>query len=252
MSPHFAVRDYWRGFFAATCGAFMFRLLAVFNSEQGKAGRAGCAPSSPLPSLCGIFWVLTPKPTPLFLSSLPETIAAVFKSDLKIDFPFDLLETFFFVILGYGGSSFGVLSVPCLCPTCTLPALSSQDRLWDRGLCLSLLPALDDGGRQEEPADSQALGHRVRTGHPSIRLSAPCTLCVRAVQALCVPVSFPYTLAVPVSPPCTLAVHVSTPCILPIPSECLYVHPVHSGHPCIHPTHPPHAPRVSLCPLPAP
>lgn len=63
MSPHFAVRDYWRGFFAATCGAFMFRLLAVFNSEQ-------------------------------------ETIAAVFKSDLQLDFPFDLLETFFFVILG--------------------------------------------------------------------------------------------------------------------------------------------------------
>uniref|UniRef100_H0YUX6 Chloride channel protein n=1 Tax=Taeniopygia guttata TaxID=59729 RepID=H0YUX6_TAEGU len=63
MSPHFAVRDYWRGFFAASCGAFMFRLLAVFNSEQ-------------------------------------ETIAAVFKSDLKIDFPFDLLETFFFLILG--------------------------------------------------------------------------------------------------------------------------------------------------------
>ncbi|KAM6240787.1 chloride channel protein ClC-Kb-like [Porphyrio hochstetteri] len=63
MASHFAVRDYWRGFFAATCGAFMFRLLAVFNSEQ-------------------------------------ETIAAVFKSDLKIDFPFDLLETFFFAIVG--------------------------------------------------------------------------------------------------------------------------------------------------------
>ncbi|XP_055654980.1 chloride channel protein ClC-Kb [Falco peregrinus] len=63
MSSHFAVRDYWRGFFAATCGAFMFRLLAVFNNDQ-------------------------------------ETITAVFKSDLRIDFPFDLLETFFFVILG--------------------------------------------------------------------------------------------------------------------------------------------------------
>ncbi|NXI36701.1 CLCKB protein, partial [Galbula dea] len=68
MSTHFAVRDYWRGYFAATCGAFMFRLLAVFNSEQGKAR-----------------W---------------ETIIAVFKSDLKTDFPFDLLETFFFVIVG--------------------------------------------------------------------------------------------------------------------------------------------------------
>ncbi|XP_066838227.1 chloride channel protein ClC-Kb-like isoform X2 [Anser cygnoides] len=63
MSSHFAVRDYWRGFFAATCGAFMFRLLAVFNSEQ-------------------------------------ETIAALFKSNLKIDFPFDLPETFFFMVLG--------------------------------------------------------------------------------------------------------------------------------------------------------
>ncbi|XP_042667174.1 chloride channel protein ClC-Kb-like isoform X2 [Centrocercus urophasianus] len=62
-ASHFAVRDYWRGFFAATCGAFMFRLLAVFNSEQ-------------------------------------ETIAALFKSDLKLDFPFDLPETFFFMILG--------------------------------------------------------------------------------------------------------------------------------------------------------
>ncbi|XP_064353227.1 chloride channel protein ClC-Kb [Dromaius novaehollandiae] len=63
MSSHFAVRDYWRGFFAATCGAFMFRLLAVFNSEQ-------------------------------------ETIIALFRTNLKIDFPFDLPETFFFIALG--------------------------------------------------------------------------------------------------------------------------------------------------------
>lgn len=125
MSSHFAVRDYWRGFFAATCGAFMFRLLAVFNSEQGKAGQAGCVPSSPLPSSRGIFGVLTTKPTPSFLFPLPETIAAVFKSNLRIDFPFDLLETFFFLILGYEGSCFEVLSVLCLCPACTLPVLSS-------------------------------------------------------------------------------------------------------------------------------
>ncbi|NXA56179.1 CLCKB protein, partial [Nothocercus julius] len=63
MASHFAVRDYWRGFFAATCGAFMFRLLAVLNSEQ-------------------------------------ETIIALFKTDLKLDFPFDLRETFFFLALG--------------------------------------------------------------------------------------------------------------------------------------------------------
>ncbi|XP_008120040.2 chloride channel protein ClC-Kb [Anolis carolinensis] len=63
VSSHFAVRDYWRGFFSATCGAFMFRLLAVFNSEQ-------------------------------------ETIMAIFKTNFKIDLPFDLPETFFFMLLG--------------------------------------------------------------------------------------------------------------------------------------------------------
>ncbi|OXB77258.1 UNVERIFIED_CONTAM: hypothetical protein H355_002250 [Colinus virginianus] len=36
----------------------------------------------------------------VFGAPISETIAAVFKSDLKIDFPFDLPETFFFVILG--------------------------------------------------------------------------------------------------------------------------------------------------------
>ncbi|XP_032904247.1 chloride channel protein ClC-Kb-like [Amblyraja radiata] len=62
-SSHFAVRNYWRGFFAATCGAFMFRLLSVFNNEQ-------------------------------------ETIIALFKTKFKVDFPFDLPETFIFIILG--------------------------------------------------------------------------------------------------------------------------------------------------------
>ncbi|XP_053137418.1 chloride channel protein ClC-Kb-like isoform X2 [Hemicordylus capensis] len=62
-SSHFAVRDYWRGFFSATCGAFMFRLLAVFNSEQ-------------------------------------ETIMALFKTSFEMDFPFDLPETFLFMFLG--------------------------------------------------------------------------------------------------------------------------------------------------------
>ncbi|CAJ0951612.1 unnamed protein product, partial [Ranitomeya imitator] len=63
MSSHFAVRNYWRGFFAATFGAFMFRLLAVFNSEQ-------------------------------------ETISAIFRTNFKVTFPFDLPETFFYMILG--------------------------------------------------------------------------------------------------------------------------------------------------------
>ncbi|XP_050010647.1 chloride channel protein ClC-Kb isoform X2 [Alexandromys fortis] len=63
MSSHFSVWDYWRGFFAATCGAFMFRLLAVFNSEQ-------------------------------------ETITSIYKTSFRVDIPFDLPEIFFFVTLG--------------------------------------------------------------------------------------------------------------------------------------------------------
>lgn len=35
-ATYFAVRNYWRGFFAAVCGALMFRLLAVFDQEEGE------------------------------------------------------------------------------------------------------------------------------------------------------------------------------------------------------------------------
>ncbi|XP_020137151.2 chloride channel protein ClC-Ka isoform X2 [Microcebus murinus] len=63
MSSHFSVWDYWRGFFAATCGAFTFRLLSVFNSEE-------------------------------------ETITCLFKTSFPVDIPYDLPEIFFFVALG--------------------------------------------------------------------------------------------------------------------------------------------------------
>ena len=32
----FAVRNYWRGFFAAACSAFAFQLIDVFSSEHDK------------------------------------------------------------------------------------------------------------------------------------------------------------------------------------------------------------------------
>lgn len=35
-STFFAVRNYWRGFFAATFSAFIFRVLAVWNRDEGK------------------------------------------------------------------------------------------------------------------------------------------------------------------------------------------------------------------------
>ncbi|KAM9689022.1 chloride channel protein ClC-Kb isoform 1-T2 [Trichechus inunguis] len=63
LSSHYSVWDYWRCFFAATCGALMFRLLPVFNSEQ-------------------------------------ETITTLFKTSFRVDVPFDLPEIFFFVVLG--------------------------------------------------------------------------------------------------------------------------------------------------------
>ena len=34
-ATYFAVRNYWRGFYAAVCGALVFRLLAVLNKEEG-------------------------------------------------------------------------------------------------------------------------------------------------------------------------------------------------------------------------
>uniref|UniRef100_A0A3Q2Q5E5 Chloride voltage-gated channel 2 n=1 Tax=Fundulus heteroclitus TaxID=8078 RepID=A0A3Q2Q5E5_FUNHE len=63
-STFFAVRNYWRGFFAATFSAFIFRVLAVWNQEE-------------------------------------ETITALFKTRFRLDFPFDLQELPAFAILGW-------------------------------------------------------------------------------------------------------------------------------------------------------
>lgn len=35
-SAYFAVRNYWRGYFAATFSAFIFRVLSVFNKDAGE------------------------------------------------------------------------------------------------------------------------------------------------------------------------------------------------------------------------
>lgn len=35
-STYFAVRNYWRGYFAATFSAFIFRVLSVFNKDAGE------------------------------------------------------------------------------------------------------------------------------------------------------------------------------------------------------------------------
>lgn len=38
-STYFAVRNYWRGYFAATFSAFIFRVLSVFNKDAGTDQR---------------------------------------------------------------------------------------------------------------------------------------------------------------------------------------------------------------------
>lgn len=38
-STYFAVRNYWRGYFAATFSAFIFRVLSVFNKDAGTGWR---------------------------------------------------------------------------------------------------------------------------------------------------------------------------------------------------------------------
>nr|XP_022908827.1 chloride channel protein 2 [Onthophagus taurus] len=70
-TTYFAVRNYWRGFFAAVCGATIFRLLAVWFE--------------------GV-----------------DTVTAMFKTSFTMEFPFDPQELFVFaligVISGFGGA----------------------------------------------------------------------------------------------------------------------------------------------------
>lgn len=63
-TTYFAVRNYWRGFFAAVCGATVFRLLAVWFQKA-------------------------------------DTVTAVFATNFTSDFPFDPQELFVFALLGY-------------------------------------------------------------------------------------------------------------------------------------------------------
>lgn len=60
---YFAVRNYWRGFFAAVCGALAFRLLAIAFHQE-------------------------------------DTIVAVFMTGFEMSFPFDPQELFVFAMIG--------------------------------------------------------------------------------------------------------------------------------------------------------
>lgn len=60
---YFAVRNYWRGFFCAVCGATFFRLLAVWFMKE-------------------------------------DTVTAVFGTNFMHDFPFDPQELSVFALIG--------------------------------------------------------------------------------------------------------------------------------------------------------
>lgn len=62
-ATYFAVRNYWRGFFAAVCGAVTLRMLAIWFKNEA-------------------------------------TLTAVFKTNLRTDFPFDVLELVVFAVMG--------------------------------------------------------------------------------------------------------------------------------------------------------
>ncbi|XP_043513002.1 chloride channel protein 2 isoform X1 [Frieseomelitta varia] len=71
---YFAVRNYWRGFFSAVCGATMFRLLAIWFQRE-------------------------------------ETITAMFATNFTMDFPFDPQELFVFALIGVGSGLGGAFYV---------------------------------------------------------------------------------------------------------------------------------------------
>uniref|UniRef100_A0A8C1LBK6 Chloride channel, voltage-sensitive 1b n=1 Tax=Cyprinus carpio TaxID=7962 RepID=A0A8C1LBK6_CYPCA len=71
-STYFAVRNYWRGYFAATFSAFIFRVLSVWNKDS-------------------------------------VTITALFRTNFRMDFPFDLQELPAFAIIGL------VITSVCVC-----------------------------------------------------------------------------------------------------------------------------------------
>lgn len=62
-STYFAVKNYWRVFFAAVCTAVVFRLHSVWSKES-------------------------------------ETITALFATNFTTDFPFDPQELFIFALIG--------------------------------------------------------------------------------------------------------------------------------------------------------
>lgn len=108
-ATYFAVRNYWRGFFGAVCGAFLFRLAAVWFKDE-------------------------------------ETITALFKTSFRPDFPFDLQELAAFALIGWVCKILAPSLLHSL--SLTLPP-SSQRALWFSGRGIRLVPQMVCSGSTE-------------------------------------------------------------------------------------------------------
>lgn len=89
------MRNYWRGFFAASCGAAIWRLLFVWFKNEGN-------------SLINYFIYFNY--LILIFSLFSESITALFKTNFRTDFPFDPQELFIFALIGaacgFGGAGY--------------------------------------------------------------------------------------------------------------------------------------------------
>lgn len=101
------MRNYWRGYFAATFSAFIFRVLSVFNKDAGmKHTDHVCPPGGDLLYPVGMDWwcVFIGQVLVVLFSHcslcLPVTITALFRTNFRMDFPFDLQELPAFAIIG--------------------------------------------------------------------------------------------------------------------------------------------------------
>ncbi|EHB12535.1 Chloride channel protein 2 [Heterocephalus glaber] len=115
-STFFAVRNYWRGFFAATFSAFIFRVLAVWNRDEGVLFSI---------EVTSTFFAVRNYWRGFFAATFSafifrvlavwnrdeETITALFKTRFRLDFPFDLQELPAFAVIGVASGFGGALFV---------------------------------------------------------------------------------------------------------------------------------------------
>uniref|UniRef100_A0AAZ3Q3N7 Uncharacterized protein n=1 Tax=Oncorhynchus tshawytscha TaxID=74940 RepID=A0AAZ3Q3N7_ONCTS len=140
MSTFFTVRNYWRGFFAATVTAFMYRVLAVWNRDE-------------------------------------VTITALLPTNFRQDFPFDLQELPAFAVLG---RLLYPALVTLLVSTLTFPPGFGQFMAAKLTQMESLETLLDNQtwSKQGIPEEFDSNSHSQAWKHPQVNVFVTLTLFV--------------------------------------------------------------------------